>query len=46
MEVLEHLRELGKASDKMFLFNLEEMHYSKNNYQVQCTLNYLTYWGE
>ena len=46
MEVLEHLKELEKVPVKMFVYDFEDIHYSKKNHQVQCVLNYLTYWGE
>jgi hypothetical protein len=45
-EVLEHLREFEKAPDQTFVYDLRELHHSKKSRQLQCVLNYLSFWRE
>jgi hypothetical protein len=43
-DVLEHLQQLEKDPDSMFVDSLMELHQNTENHELQCILNYLFHW--
>ena len=43
-DVLDHLRQLEKTPDSMFVQSLRDLHSGTANPELDCVLNYLSYW--